>query len=277
MARGAGLGRVGTREHKPRRAVVEGPFKPYRRDRMTCFAVRAEPHRPVRRRRRRLVLRPVATVAIRRHRHVLVFLFVHMARTARRRQMPAHQRKARLRVTLRHIRHQPRLGTVTPLAVRPQLAPVNILVTIRTPGRRAGKDQRPVALLAGYRRVLARQRKLGLPVIEFHRTGQLCPGRRRVAVLARDRQLPMWRGLTPCLTSQHAGCNEKEPSSPFPPHPLSEDSPLDRESFVIGANVQLSRSAFDPVTRVSVWQSTHSRGVSLYCTRAFGVPLSINL
>ena len=187
----ARLGSMCAHQYKARRAVIEGPLKPYRRNRVACFAVRSESDRAVRRCRRRLVLRPVAAVAIRRYRYVLVLLFVHMARPAGRRQVPPHQRKARLRVPLRHIRHQLRLRSVTPLAVCPQLAPVNILVTIGTLGRRAGKDQCPVALLTGNRRMLARQRKLGLPMIELHRTGQLCPGRRCVTVLARNLQLPV--------------------------------------------------------------------------------------
>ena len=121
---------------------------------MTFDAVRPEPGHPVRRRSRRIVLRPMTRHTIARHIHVFKLLLVDMALLAWRRHVRPKKREAGLGMPLTHVGNQPRFRRMASFALRSQLATVNVHVATRTLRRSLGKHQILMTLIAWDIRVL---------------------------------------------------------------------------------------------------------------------------
>ena len=114
-----------------------------------------------------------------------------MAGVAGDRGMSPDQRKA-VQVILNRFRGDPpSLNRVTVLALRSELAPVEIRVTSRALGPGLGKNVRDVARFTGHVLMHAAQRKLSSAMVELGLRAQRREAGRRVTVLARDRNRPM--------------------------------------------------------------------------------------
>jgi hypothetical protein len=86
----------------------------------------------------------------------------------------------------------PSTDGVALLAVRSQLALVNVGVTILATLSNIGKDRPDVTFSAAYRLMHAAQRVFGLVVIEFWSAADWFPPGRCVAVLARNAKVAVW-------------------------------------------------------------------------------------
>lgn len=144
-------------------------------------------------RRRRLIVPEVAADALGAEPDVNTRCRPMVALIARHRRVGAEQRKPVVVILDGRNLHIPTLHGVALLAVRPELATVQVRMTFRALGGRLRKNQADVTVLARDRLVQAAQRKTGLRVvIEFHLLADRLPGSRGVTVLARHLQRPVW-------------------------------------------------------------------------------------
>jgi len=158
---------------------------------MTRFASRRKVRTCVVRIRRLLIIPLVAGNALRREplklsdcRTLVTFFALH-------RCVRAKKRKAVLMIL--HLLHRdiPSANGMALRAIRTELPPVNIRVTIRAILSHVCKNRFHVALRAVYFFVHAAQRIVRVVVIEFRVRPDRTPCRRCMAVLARDRQRPV--------------------------------------------------------------------------------------
>jgi len=128
-------------------------------------------------------------------------------------------------------RNLPTADRVALLAIRSQLPPVNIRMTVLASLSHVGKNRLDVTLDAGHRLMQAAQRVSRLIVVEFRNGADGSPSICGVAVLARHIQIPV-RTMRTCgglgrRASRESGKREKRHAkqtthTPNPPH----DSPL---------------------------------------------------
>ena len=112
-----------------------------------------------------------------------------MATFAGNRRMRAEKRKPVIVVLDGRDRHVPAPHSVTILATRSELPPVQVRVTVRTASRGLREHQVHMASLASYVLVETKQRITGLRgVIELGLPADRLPGGSRMTVLARDPQ-----------------------------------------------------------------------------------------
>ena len=168
---------VRPRQGEARQIMIELAAPCHRAQRVALLAVSAETRGPVCRAGRRIIRAPVTADAVDRHVDVFLLLLIHVARLAGERLVRPHQREARLGVPPWHIRHQPGLWRVAPIAGAAELVAVDIGMAVRAQGGRGRELQVLVALPAGKLGMLAVQGKFGLRVVKFHTAGRDRPGR----------------------------------------------------------------------------------------------------
>ena len=184
MALHAGGCGVRPEEGEPRLRVVERAAEAHAAytpvhcvHRVAALAVGPQPRLAVVRCLRRVIVSLVAPEAVRPETREFVFLLVRVAFLARHRRMNSHEREPGRGVPLDHVRHEPRLGRVAPVARRAELAVVHVLMTVRAARRRFCELERQarVAVHALHLVVLSFQHESGLLVVEFRRHGHLLP------------------------------------------------------------------------------------------------------
>jgi hypothetical protein len=138
-----------------------------------------------------LILRLMASDALRAQARVDARCGSAMAGVARNRRVSAQQREAIQVVLDRSGGDPPSLNRVAVLTLSAELTPVKIRVTGRTLRPSFGKNSRDVARITGYVLMHPSQGKLSLVVIELGLGAQRREARGGVAVLTRDRNRPV--------------------------------------------------------------------------------------
>ena len=140
----------------------------------------------------RFEFRRMAGIALRRHRLEFAGGGSFVAGIAVDRSVRPSQRKAGVMLLNLLNGDLPSPDGVASLAVRPQLALVNVGVTILATLSNISENRPDMAFSAAHRLMHAAQRILGLVVIEFRNAADWFPCGRCVAVLARYAQVAVW-------------------------------------------------------------------------------------
>ena len=209
VAVGARYGRRGVpaSQQETGRCVVELRVQPIVR-RVAAFARRKECCAPsyVVRIRRFLEICLMARQAIRRHRLELAVARVLMASIAIYRGVRARQREAVIVILYLLYRNAPPAYRMALLAVRAQLAFVNVRVAVLALVAHVREHRLHVARSTSHSHVHAAQRILSLIMVEFRDRADRFPALRRMAVLAGNIEIAVGtlrRGDSGRLTARH--------------------------------------------------------------------------
>ena len=188
---------------------------------MALLATGRESCRRVTGRRRLLIGRRVAGIALERKPLKLADGRSLMAVVAWQRGMSADQREPVFVIPYGLDRDLPPLHVVAALAICPHLPVMNVGVTIPAPGAGVGKNRFRVTLRARHVLVHPQKRKAGFSVVKFRNSAYRFPSENGVAILAGNVQVAMGTArrdgaasLCICQHCQHAHQNSGKSTNP---------------------------------------------------------------
>jgi hypothetical protein len=186
MGSDQGKGRPGVIERTSPRHIVH-PMAARAIDAESCLAMIG--------RCRAIIVRSMAAETIGADSHVLVFLFIGMALPAVGKCVRTDQGKPGLCMALDHIRHQPRIRGMTPVAGRAEFPPMLIFMAVHASLSGNGKLERRMTRHALHRCMLPMKREAGFLMLEPGGRDHLRPGVCGVALFARKGKRSVRRRL----------------------------------------------------------------------------------